>query len=61
MLVDDHPLVRRALRQAIEAEADLVVSGEAEDRADALVVIEASSPQLAIVDLSLKSSDGLEW
>ena len=59
-LVDDHPLVRRALRQTIEAEADMFVCGEAEDRADALALIEASSPHLAIVDLSLKSSDGLD-
>jgi DNA-binding NarL/FixJ family response regulator len=57
--VDDHPLVRRALCQVIEAEADMVVCGEAEDRGDALLLIKASSPHLAIVDLSLKSSDGV--
>jgi DNA-binding NarL/FixJ family response regulator len=31
-VVDDHPLVRRALRQTIENEEDMVVCGEAEDR-----------------------------
>jgi DNA-binding NarL/FixJ family response regulator len=60
MLVDDHPLVRRALRQAIERELDMLVCGEAEDRDEALALVEASLPQMAIVDLSLKTSDGLE-
>ena len=60
LLVDDHPLVRRALRQAVEREDDLVICGEAEDRDEALAVLEASSPNMAIVDLSLRSSDGLE-
>jgi DNA-binding NarL/FixJ family response regulator len=60
LLVDDHPLVRRALRQAIEREGDLQVCGEAEDRGEALEVLEASSADMAIVDLSLKTSDGLE-
>jgi DNA-binding NarL/FixJ family response regulator len=60
LLVDDHPLVRRALRQAIEREDDMVVCGEAEDRNEALALLQASSPHMAVVDLSLKSSDGLE-
>lgn len=60
LLVDDHPLVRRALRQALEREDDLAVCGEAEDREEALAVLAASSPNMAIVDLSLKNSDGLE-
>jgi DNA-binding NarL/FixJ family response regulator len=60
LVVDDHPLVRRAIRQAVEAEADMVVCGEAEDREEALMLIGASAPHLAIVDLSLKTSDGLE-
>jgi len=38
----------------------MVVCGEAEDRGEALALIAASSPHLAIVDLTLKSSDGLE-
>lgn len=60
LLVDDHPLVRKALRQALEREDDLAVCGEAEDRDEALAVLAASSPNMAIVDLSLKNSDGLE-
>jgi DNA-binding NarL/FixJ family response regulator len=58
-LVDDHPLVRQAMREAISRERDLAVCGEAEDRNGALAAIEASRPDLAIVDLELKSPDGI--
>jgi len=60
VLVDDHPLVRERLVELINREADLEVVGEAEDRHQALEVIESTRPQLAIVDLSLKASLGLE-
>jgi DNA-binding NarL/FixJ family response regulator len=60
LLVDDHPLVRRALKQALESEGDLSVCGEAEDREEALALVARSVPNLAIVDLSLKNSDGLD-
>jgi DNA-binding NarL/FixJ family response regulator len=58
-LVDDHPLVRQALREAISRERDLTVCGEAEDRDGTLRAIEASGPDLAILDLGLKNSDGM--
>jgi DNA-binding NarL/FixJ family response regulator len=60
LLVDDHPLVRRAMKQAIEREEDMLVCGEAEDREDALIALAESRPTLAIIDLSLKTSDGLD-
>ena len=59
LLVDDHPLVRQAMRDAISRERDLTVCGEAEDRDGTLKAIEASGPDLAIVDVGLKSSDGI--
>ena len=59
-LVDDHPLVRQALKDAIGHERDLEVCGEAEDREEALQGIAAASPDLAIVDLRLRTSDGLD-
>jgi len=58
--VDDHPLVRERLAEIINREADLFVCGEAEDRHEALQAVEARRPDLVIVDLTLKSSDGLE-
>lgn len=60
LLVDDHPLVRERLTEIINREADLTVCGEAEDRHDAIVAIAARRPELVIVDLALKNSDGLE-
>ncbi|HXS67870.1 MAG TPA: response regulator transcription factor [Candidatus Polarisedimenticolia bacterium] len=60
LLVDDHPLVRRALRQTIDHEEDMAVCGEAEDREDALAAVAGLRPTLAIIDLSLKTSDGLD-
>jgi len=59
-LVDDHPLVRQALRNALGHERGLEVCGEAEDREEALKAIALAAPDLAIVDLRLRSSDGLE-
>ncbi|MFO1487518.1 MAG: response regulator transcription factor [Verrucomicrobiota bacterium] len=59
-LVDDHPLVRQALKDAIGHECDLEVCGEAEDREEALKGIAAAAPDLAIVDLRLRTSDGLD-
>ena len=60
LLVDDHPLVRERLAEIINREADLIVSGEAEDRQEALDAILAKRPDLVIIDLTLKNSDGLE-
>lgn len=58
--MDDHPLVRERLAEIIQREEDLTVCGEAEDRHEALAVAASQKPDLAIIDLSLKNSDGLE-
>jgi DNA-binding NarL/FixJ family response regulator len=60
LIVDDHPIVRQGLAQLIMQEPDLHVCGEAEDEATALGLVARLSPQLVIVDLSLKSGDGLD-
>jgi DNA-binding NarL/FixJ family response regulator len=60
LLVDDHPLVRERLTEIINREPDLTVCGEAEDRHEAIAAIPSKRPDLAIVDLTLKNSDGLE-
>jgi len=60
LLVDDHPMVRERLAEVINREADLVVSGQAEDRHEAIEDMLAKPPDLVIVDLTLKNSDGLE-
>jgi DNA-binding NarL/FixJ family response regulator len=60
LLIDDHPLVRERLAEIINREADLTVCGEAEDRHEAIAAIPTKRPDLAIVDLTLRNSDGLE-
>lgn len=60
LIVDDHPLVRESLKTIIRREPDLAVRGEAEDREHALELAAADEPDLALVDLTLKNSHGLE-
>ena len=60
LLVDDHPVVRQGLARVIDEEPDLEVCGEAEDAEEALDRIEELSPDLVVVDLSLKGTSGLE-
>ena len=59
-IVDDHPLVREWLTALIQRQADLAVCGEADDSARALEAITATKPDVAIVDLALKTGSGLE-
>lgn len=59
-LVDDHPLVRERLAQLIDQQPDLQVCGEASDVPEALDALERVKPDVAVVDLSLKNSNGLE-
>ena len=60
LLVDDHPVVRDGLAEAINHEPDLVVCAAVEDRPEALTAIEDTKPELVVIDLMLKSSSGLE-
>jgi DNA-binding NarL/FixJ family response regulator len=60
LLVDDHPMIRERLAEVIQREADLVVCGEAEDVHAALSAVERLHPDLAIVDLTLKDSYGMD-
>jgi len=60
VLVDDHPLVRERLAEVINREPDLEVCGEAEDRSGGARLIRELEPDLAIIDLTLRNSHGLE-
>ena len=60
LIVDDHPLVRKALRELITAQPDLMVCGEADNGPDAIEHFRNCRPCMAIVDLSLKSGSGLD-
>ncbi len=59
LVVDDHPLVRNGLCQAIGATSDLKVCGEAEGWREALEKMSAAEPDLIVLDLNLK--DGSGW
>jgi len=59
-LVDDHALVRQNLTALLGREADLQVSGEAEDAFTARLLIQQHPPDLVILDLSLHRSNGLQ-
>ena len=60
LVVDDHPMVRERLAEAINRERDLKVCGEAEDNRHAMDLIANVKPDMAVIDLSLKGSYGLE-
>lgn len=60
LLVDDHPLVRQGLATLIDQQPDLEVCGQAESAAEALRLVKSARPDVALVDLSLKGTSGLE-
>ncbi|HTP02043.1 MAG TPA: response regulator transcription factor [Anaerolineales bacterium] len=60
LLADDHPLVRRGLRNLLEAEPDLCVVGEAEDGLQVVQMAEKLRPTIMVVDLMMPHLNGLE-
>lgn len=60
LIVDDHPLMRQGLAQLINQQPDLAVCGEAEDVPQALKQASELKPDVVIVDLSLRGSDGID-
>ena len=60
LIVDDHPMLREGLAMHIAAQSDMEICGEAEDTVGALNAFESSRPDLIIVDIALKDSDGVD-
>lgn len=58
MLVDDHALVRSAVRQALDA-PDIEVVGEAATAAEALDLATRLRPDVLLLDINLPGTDGL--
>ena len=59
-LVDDHPLVREWLTNLIHQQGDLTVCGEAATALEAMRTVAASQAEVAVMDISLKDSSGIE-
>lgn len=60
VIVDDHPIVREGFKKLVNAEADLQVAGTAETASEAKEIIREVNPDVAMLDLSLKESSGIE-
>ena len=60
ILVEDHPLFRDQLKQLISKDLEMIVCGEADNIQQALTAIQELRPDIAIVDITLKGSSGLE-
>ena len=59
-VIEDHPLMRRSLVEAIERETDLTVCGQAEGAEEAFAAIVSLRPDIVLTDIQLKSSSGLD-
>jgi two-component system, NarL family, response regulator DevR len=59
LLLDDHEIVRRGLRDLLEAESDITVVGEASTEHDAVLQVTVLDPDVAILDVRLAEGNGV--
>lgn len=60
LLADDHSIVRAGLRRIVEESGDMEVIAEAADGREALRLVRETSPDVAVIDISMPGLDGLE-
>jgi DNA-binding NarL/FixJ family response regulator len=60
LIVDDHPVVREGLATIINHERDMNVCGGVDNAHEAMKAVAELKPDIVIVDISLKDSDGIE-
>ncbi|MFL9678792.1 response regulator transcription factor, partial [Streptomyces sp. KL110A] len=59
LLVDDQPLIRSGFRALLDLEDDIEVVGEAADGEEALALVRAHLPDVALVDVRMPVLDGI--
>jgi DNA-binding NarL/FixJ family response regulator len=60
LLVDDHPITRQGLKALVNQQPNLEVCGETDTAAQAIDLVASLQPDLAIVDVALKTTNGIE-
>jgi two-component system nitrate/nitrite response regulator NarL len=60
LVVDDHPLFRKGVRQLLSMAPDIEVVGEAGNRIEAMALVREFEPDLILLDLNLKGESGLD-
>jgi DNA-binding NarL/FixJ family response regulator len=60
LIVDDNPLIRKAICEAFTREGDFKICGEAHDGQDAIEKAQLLRPDLIVMDLSMPVLNGLE-
>ena len=60
LIADDHEIVLRGLRMTIEGEDDMQLAGEARNGAQAIELVEATQPDVVLLDIQMPEMDGIE-
>jgi DNA-binding NarL/FixJ family response regulator len=60
LLVEDHPITRLGLKAVIDQQLDLCVVAETDNAPHALQLVTEKHPHAAVVDISLKTTNGIE-
>jgi len=58
--IDDHPLLRKGLKQLVEFESDIEIIAEASNGTDGIKLAIELEPDLIILDLNMQNMDGIE-
>ncbi len=60
MLIDDHKILRDALKTVLDREHDIVLAGEASDGAEALKLVRENRPDVVVMDVGMPNMGGIE-
>src|SRR5690606_7690689 len=60
LIVDDHPITRQGMKALVNQQLNLEVCGEADNAAQTLEMVQRLKPDLAILDIALKNTSGIE-